>query len=175
MLHAGIMPVAKRLTLIASFFFITLLVTCYLSLVTVFAGSGLVSTIGGVTFVQGTQQFWHTSARPTFSGVTTASASVTGTVGSQSIASTADSSGNWSWTPTTDLTGDNAITITSASTTASFTLTIGALPANIATASAGTLAPAGSMTPTIVFIIGGFLLLFIGGRGFIGSFSKFNQ
>lgn len=118
----------------------------------VHAGSGLVSSIGGVTFVQGADQFWVTAVRPTISGVTTASATVSGTVGSQSVAATADASGNWSWTPTSDLSGDNTVTITSGSTTVAFTLTIGQLPENIASGAAGTLAPAGSILPTLAIL-----------------------
>ena len=153
---------------------ITFLITCYMFIAALHAGSGLVSSIGGVTFIQGATQFWVTMARPTFSGITTAGAAVSGTVGSQSISAAADGSGNWSWTPSSDLSGDNAVTVTSGSTTVTFTLTIGQLPANIATSSAGALAPAGTMGPTAAFIIGGSVLLFIGGRGFARSFSKFN-
>lgn len=160
------------LRVVLSAFFIFL--ACYVLLVTVNAGSGLVSSIGGVTFIQGTQQFWHTSARPTFSGVTTAGAAVSGTAGSQSVSATADGSGNWSWTPPADLSGDNATSITSGSTSAAFTLTIGALPESVASASAGTLAPAGSTGLTFAFIAGGILLLVLGSRGFARTFSKFN-
>src|SRR3990167_5924554 len=117
----------KRLTTIAVVLSI-LLITSYLLLITDFAGSGLVSQIGGATFVQGAKQFWVTSAKPTFSGITTAGSAVSGTVGTETVAATADASGNWSWTPAADLAGDNAVTITSGATTASFTLTIGALP-----------------------------------------------
>ena len=142
---------AKRLITIAVIFSI-LLITSYLLIVTAYAGSGLVSQVGGATFVQGTKQFWVTGTKPTFSGITTVGATVSGTVGTETIAATADASGNWSWTPATDLAGDNAVTITSGATTASFTLTIGALPAGIATASADTLAPAGTITPTFLIL-----------------------
>lgn len=134
----------------------------------VFAGSGLVSTVGGATFVQGADHFWVTSARPTFSGITTAAASITGTVGSQTVSATADSLGNWSWTPATELTGDNQVSITSGSTTVAFTLTIGSLPESIASGG-GTLAPAGSVSPTIFIIGGGIILFGLGGFGLIKS------
>lgn len=129
---------------------------------TVYSGSGLVSSIGGATFIQGAKQFWVSSTKPTFSGITTASAAISGTVGSQSVAATADASGNWSWTPVADLSGDNAVTITSGTTTVSFTLTIGALPESIASASAGTLAPAGSTLPTTLIFAGGTTLIALG-------------
>ena len=149
-----------------------LLFTFHLSLVTSYAGSGLVSQIGGATFIQGASQFWVTSSKPTFSGVTSANASVSGTVGSQVVSATADSSGNWSWTPTTDLSGDNPVTITSGSTTVSFTLTIGQVPANIATAGGTTLAPAGTTLPVVIFLVGGISLLLIGVGGLAKSFRQ---
>lgn len=130
-------------------FFLVLTITIQLSLVNVFAGSGLISSIGGATFIQGAGQFWVTSDTPTFSGVTSAGAAVTGTVGSQTVSATADASGNWSWTPTVALAGDNPVAISSGSQTESFTLTIGAVPENIASASADALPPAGNLNPTL--------------------------
>ncbi|OGD84044.1 hypothetical protein A2165_01860 [Candidatus Curtissbacteria bacterium RBG_13_40_7] len=124
----------------------------FFSLRLVLAGSGLVSSIGGATFIQGATHFWVTSARPTFSGIITAGAAVSGTVGSQAVSATADASGNWSWTPVADLAGDNTVALTSGSSTASFTLTIGALPDSIATSSAGSLSPAGSIFPTVAIL-----------------------
>lgn len=138
----------------------------------VFASSGLVSTIGGATFVQGSGQFWVTSAKPTFSGVTTAGAAVTGTVGSQSVTATANASGNWSWTPATDLSGDNPVTITSGASTAAFTLTIGDVPESVASASASTLEPAGTVTNTIAIIGIGTLLISLGSFGLAKTFRK---
>ena len=139
---------------------------------TILAGSGLLSSIGGVTFVQGASQFWVTSAKPTFSGVTTANTPVSGTVGSQTVSATADASGNWSWTPTADLAGDNTISITSGSQNVSFTLTIGALPENIASASGGTLAPAGTYLPTLLILGFGGILTVFGFWGLKRSFVK---
>lgn len=164
----------RRLTLIIFITLCFLLAAIFFTTKQVFAGSGLVSSIGEATFVQGAGHFWVTSARPTFSGITTAGNQVSGTVGSQSVTATADASGNWSWAPTSDLSGDNPVTITSGATTATFTLTIGALPENIASASANTLAPAGNTTPTIVFLLFGFILILIGSRGIVRSFSKFD-
>ncbi|OGD84598.1 hypothetical protein A3B51_02940 [Candidatus Curtissbacteria bacterium RIFCSPLOWO2_01_FULL_41_18] len=139
--------------------------TFYLYVTTVFAGSGLISSIGGATFIQGAKQFWVTSQSPTFSGITTAQAQVNGTVGSQTLTATADSSGNWSWTPTTALSGDNQVSVTSNTQSASFILTIGSLPEEIASASASTLPPAGNMSPTIIFLGAGLVLLFMGSWG----------
>jgi len=153
---------AKRLMLSAITVFSLTLITLHLSLITVLAGSGLISSIGGATFIQGATQFWVTSSRPTFSGITTAGAAVTGTVGNQSVSATADASGNWSWTPAADLTGDNTVSITSGSQSASFTLTIGQLPESIATSGAGGLAPAGSILPTVAILVFGISLTTFG-------------
>ena len=107
------LPNARRLTLNAILIFFFTLFTFLFSLRLALAGSGLVSSIGGATFIQGTSQFWVTSSKPTITGVTTASAQVSGTVSTQTLAATADASGNWSWTPAADLSGDNPVTITS--------------------------------------------------------------
>lgn len=139
---------------------------------TILAGSGLVSQIGTVTFIQGASQFWVTSSRPIFSGITAANTSVSGTVGSQTVSASADASGNWSWTPTADLTGDNTVSITSGSQNVSFTLTIGALPENIASASGGTLAPAGNYLPTLLILGFGGILTVFGFWGLRRSFVK---
>ena len=148
------------------------LISNLLTINPVLAGSGLVSSIGGATFIQGASQFWVTSPKPTFAGVTDASAQVSGTVGSQSVSATADASGNWSWIPAADLSGDNPVTITSGSTTVSFTLTIGSVPESIATASGGTLAPAGTFTPTLAILAFGVLLTTFGLWGLSRSFAK---
>src|SRR3989344_4186959 len=157
--------IVKHLKLFVLIFFFTLF-TFHLALTTVLAGSGLVSQVGGATFIQGAKQFWVTSDRPTFSGVTTAGSTVTGTVGSQSVSATADSSGNWSWAPQTALSGDNSVTITSGATIASFSLTIGNVPASIATAAGTTLAPAGSLMPTLAILGFGAILTTFGLWGF---------
>src|SRR3989304_8522756 len=165
--------VAARLSLIVVLIFIFFsLISNLLTLNSIFAGSGLVSSIGGATFIQGASQFWVTSSKPAFTGITTANAQVTGTVGSQTVSATADSSGNWSWTPSSDLSGDNPVNLTSGSTTISFTLTIGSVPESIATASGSTLAPAGTLTPTLAILAFGVLLTSFGLWGLSRSFAK---
>ena len=156
----------------AAIFLLISLFTYHCALSTTIAGSGLVSQVGGATFIQGAKQFWVTSARPTFSGITTADSTISGTVGSETVSATANSSGNWSWTPIADLTGDNTVSITSGSTTVSFKLTIGQLPASIASSSASSLAPAGTITPTFAVLGFGIILTTLGLWGFRKSFSK---
>lgn len=159
------MTVTSRFLLALITTFLITIIALLLALQNVFAGSGLISKIGGATFIQGASQFWVTSTTPTFSGVTSAGAEVAGTVGSETVSATANASGNWSWTPAVALAGDNAVTISSGSQSESFTLTIGNVPANIASASADTLAPAGSLTPTLALLVGGIVFLIIGSWG----------
>jgi len=133
----------------------------------VIAGAGLVSSVGGVTFPQGTKQFWVSTTKPTLSGIASASSNVDVTIGKVKNTVKSDASGNWSYTPATDLSGDNQVIVATASTSTTFTLTIGVLPANIASASGGTLAPAGTINPTLFILAGGFALLAIGGFGLV--------
>ena len=155
-----------------SIFLLVSIFTYHCAMSTTIASSGLVSQVGGATFIQGAKQFWVTSARPTFSGVTTASAAVSGTVGTQTVSATSDTSGNWSWTPAADLIGENTALITSGAQTVSFKLTIGSLPASIASASASSLAPAGTSTPTFAVLGFGIILTTFGLWGFRKSFAK---
>lgn len=159
----------------AAIFLLISLFTYNCAMTTTIAGSGLVSQIGGATFIQGAKQFWVSSVRPKFSGITTSGATISGNVGTQTVSATADSSGNWSWTPDADLSGDNTVSITSGSTTAYFQLTIGALPASIASASASSLAPAGTITPTFVVLGLGIILTTLGLFGLRKSFSKISN
>lgn len=161
----------KHITHSAIFLLVSLF-TYHCALGVTLASSGLISQVGGATFIQGAKQFWVTSARPTFSGVTTADTAVSGTVGTQTVSATANASGNWSWTPIADLAGDNTVTITSGSQTVSFKLTIGSLPASIASASASTLAPAGTMTPTLIVLGFGIILTAFSLWGLRKSFLK---
>ncbi len=126
------------------------------------AGSGLLSSVGGVTFIQGATQFYVTVSQPTFSGITTAGSPVDITINGIKNGVTADASGNWSYTSASVLSGDNEILVADSSTSAGFTLTIGSLPESIASAAGSTLAPAGSLNPTIIFAGFGTLLLLTG-------------
>ena len=163
---------AKRLMLNAILILFFTLFTFLSSLRFALAGSGLVSSIGGATFIFGAKQFLVTSSKPTIAGVTTASTQVSGTIGAQTLAATADASGNWSWTPAADLSGDNQVTVATATTSVSFTLTIGALPENIATAAGSTLAPAGSIMPTLAILTFGVLLTTFGLWGLKRNYIK---
>src|SRR3989344_3902350 len=166
------LPNARRLTLNAILVFLFTLFTFLFSLRFALAGSGVVSSIGGATFIQGAKQFWVSSPRPAFSGVTDAGGNVDITIGTEKNGAVADSSGNWSFTPTVDLSGDNQVTVATATSSVTFTLTIGALPENIASASGSTLAPAGSLTPTLAILGFGVLLTTFGLWGLSRSFAK---
>ncbi len=166
------LPKVLKVLLHSAFFIIFSILAYNCSVTSTLAGSGLLTQVGGATFVQGASQFYVTSARPTFLGITTANTQVTGSVGSQSLSATADASGNWSWTPTADLVGDNTVSISSDSQNVSFTLTIGALPEAIASQSAGTLAPAGILMPTMAVLGFGLVLTTFGLWGLKRGFAK---
>ncbi|MBI4037425.1 hypothetical protein HY382_00065 [Candidatus Curtissbacteria bacterium] len=157
-------PFVKRLKY---FFVVASLTTAFAlcSVSTVIAGSGLLSSISGVTFIQGATQFWISDTTPTFSGLTTAGVPVDITIGGVKNGVVADSSGDWSYTHATELTGDNEITIATSESSITFTLTIGALPENIASSAGSALAPAGSVNPTLFILGGGLSLLIIGALG----------
>lgn len=175
--YAESMPAALKKTLFKFLtpfviFLISSFITMACSQDLVYSGSGLVSSIGGVTFIQGAKQFWVSTPRPTFSGITTAKSNVDITIGSNKQGVISDASGNWSFTPAADLSGDNKVTVATSTTSVTFTLTIGALPANIASASAGTLAPAGSVNPTVLILSAGTFLILLGGFGLARNFKS---
>lgn len=71
-------------------------------------------------------QWWYSGLQPTLAGEATASSAIDITIDSVAYQATADASGNWSYTPLSTLTaGDHSITLTSAGSTISFTLTLG--------------------------------------------------
>lgn|GEM_PF-783474 len=163
--------IAKRISILISILVLSLFVaTCGAG--GVLAGAGLVTTVGGATFIQGAKHFWVSSSTPTFSGVTTAGGNVDITIGTQKSGVIANSSGNWSFTPPTALSGDNTVTVATSTTSVTFTLTIGSVPANIASSSASSLAPAGSISPTILFLAGGSCLILLGSLGLRKSFKQ---
>ena len=70
-------------------------------------------------------EWWYTQENPTLTGVAATGAKVTITIDSVAAEVTADSAGNWTYSPTTLTTGDHTISITSGSDTYAFTLHAG--------------------------------------------------
>ena len=70
-------------------------------------------------------EWWYTQENPTLSGVAAADATVTVSINGTESEVVADSSGNWTFTPTTLTTGDHTVVITTGGETYSFTLHAG--------------------------------------------------
>lgn len=83
--------------------------------------------------------WWYTSANPVLKGTAAPSAQVTITIDSSAQTITADTTGNWTYVPTTLIAGDHQIVIASAGEQYSFTLHIGSdVPTSTGSASVST-------------------------------------
>jgi hypothetical protein len=70
--------------------------------------------------------WWYSDLQPTLSGTALAGSLIDITINSQTAQTTADSGGNWSWTPSSPLnSGDNTVTLTNNQSIISFVLTLG--------------------------------------------------
>jgi len=79
-------------------------------------------------------EWWYTEANPTLTGVAAAGAKVTITIDNVAAEVTADSAGNWTYSPTTLTTGDHTVSIASGTDAYTFTLHAGQnVPADLAT------------------------------------------
>ncbi len=103
-------------------------------------------------------QWWYSNLQPTLAGEAIASNTIDIVIDTEAYQTTADASGNWSFTPPTALTaGDHSITLTSDGSSINFTLTLGT--DNVEWDSVGT----GSATlPTVGFVWPTFFLLLTG-------------
>ncbi len=80
-------------------------------------------------------EWWYTEENPALTGVAAAGAKVTITIDSVAAEVTADSLGNWTYSPTTLTTGDHTISIASGTDTYAFTLHAGQnVPEDLTTA-----------------------------------------
>lgn len=83
--------------------------------------------------------WWYTSANPVLKGTAAPSAQVTITIDSSAQTITADTTGNWTYVPTTLTAGDHQIIIASSGEQYSFTLHIGSdVPTSTGSASVST-------------------------------------
>ncbi len=144
----------KTLTLLALFFL--------LSAPQAFASGFNLKSIGGVnTDGKLYSQWYHTSLQPTFTGEAPADSTVTINIDGTDYTTTADSSGSWSWTPSSALSGgDHSVTLTNNESTISFTLTLGNENINWDSVGSGTatdssLPTVGVTFPTIMLLTSG--------------------
>lgn len=112
--------------------------------------------------------WWYTANQPTLRGEATPGATVTVTIDGVALEVTADSSGDWVFTPVTALGGgDHSVVIVSSGSEIKFTLTIGSENVDWAAVEAGggeTLPAVGVTWPTIMLAILGLSSLVISRR-----------
>ena len=126
---------------------------------TLLAAGFQLKTVGGLN-VEGVtyNQLWYSSTSVTFTGTALQDAIVTATINGTSGTTTADASGNWSYSATLNE-GDNTVSFESGGSTVSFTLTIGEVPADVGGLTAAQTPTVGMTTPTLVFVFLGILSL----------------
>lgn len=142
-------------------FFIVFIILFFVFATTkVSAANFALTSIGNSTITSQTIKSWsYAGLRPTFRGTTNPSGAVTVTIDSSSLQVYADSSGNWVFTPTSDLTASNHnVSITNGTNTLSFTLSLTV---------SGSLPRTGGTLPTMVFAIFGVAMILTGRRLFI--------
>ncbi len=135
------------------------------------AGTFHLESIGGVdTGGKQPTKWWHTSLRPTIKGEATPVGYVTVDIDGTSSQAEVDSSGDWSFTPTADLSsGNHTVTLTNSGSEIKFTLTLGTDQVDWTAVAAGnvsTLPAVGTGWPTILMLVLGVSLV-ITGRRFI--------
>jgi hypothetical protein len=101
------------------------------------AGNNILTKIGTMDLAGNAYaEWWYTSENPMLGGVAAADSAVTVGIDGTDSEVTADSSGNWTYTPTTLTSGDHTMVITTGGETYSFTLHTGQeLPDTIIAAS----------------------------------------
>lgn len=137
----------------------------------VWAGTFHLESIGGVA-TGGSQptKWWNTNLRPTIKGEATPIGYVTVDIDGVSSQAEVDSSGDWSFTPTADLTsGDHTITLTNGGSEIKFILVLGNENVDwnaVAAGNTSTLPTVGTYWPTVLMLVLG-LGLIMTGRKFI--------
>jgi hypothetical protein len=141
---------------------ILFIVTIYfLALSPVFASGFNLKSIDGVdTDGKLYSQWYHTSLQPTFSGEAPGDSTVDIKIDDTDYSTTADESGNWTWTPPEALAaGDHSVTLTNNDSLIAFTLTLGEENINWDEVGSGgdgdTLPTVGIAAPTIILLTAG--------------------
>ncbi len=147
-----------------------------------FAAGLAVTSIGNLDTSSGTfyNAWWYTQENPILSGTAAPSASVSVSIDGVAATTTANTLGTWSYTPTTLITGNHTVLITSGTETVSFSIEIGSeagtasvttIPLNTSTSSGTTTLPdSGVGIFTILAAAGGMLALGFGVYNF--AFAK---
>lgn len=141
----------------------------------VFAGTFNIKSIGGAdTDGKQISHWWVTSLQPVFRGEAVPGANVSVTIDGTALQVTADSSGDWVFTPVSALSaGDHSVIASSEGSNISFTLTTGRENVDWAAVEKGTaeaLPTVGVVSPTFMMLVFGVVLAGIGVRiGRVGT------
>lgn len=141
--------------------FYSVLILLLFSFVSKTSASGFaLKTVGalnvdGITY----KQLWYTNGNLSFTGIALANTQVTATIDSTSNNVTSDSSGNWSYGATL-ANGDHQVSFSSGGSSIDFTLTIGQVPEGIGSLPTTQTPTVGIITPTILLLSLGVLLVF---------------
>ena len=158
----------KRLIKSLAVFVVVLLLSAQIAL----AATLKVTSIGGVSTGTGTlTSFTTTKTNPTMIGTATADATVDITIDDLTVAVTADTGGDWSYTPTSLAEGAHDVSIESNLETVAFTLTVdtdGSTSTSTSSAttskggvstSSASLPEAGAVENTYLLIVAGMFLI----------------
>ncbi len=146
-----------------------------------FATGLAVTSIGNLDTSTGTfyNAWWYTKENPTLSGTAGANATVTVDIDGNLYTTTADTLGNWSYTPTTLTTGNHTVTVTSGTETVSFSLEIGSDTSTAGTATSPTPTTAPTTLPdsgvgsiTVFMILGALVATGVGTYSFVFTKGK---
>lgn len=116
--------------------------------------------------------WWYSGLQPTLNGTALADSIIDITVNSQTSQTTADSNGNWSWTPPVPLNnGDNTVTLTNNQSVISFILTLGqenfsTIP-EASTSSSQGIPSVGFILPTFCLLGAGTGLIFLSKKALV--------
>ena len=137
--------------------------------VTVRAAGFNLRSIGAVS-TEGKQvsHWWYTASQPTLKGEASPGTDVTVTIDDQPMVVSADSAGEWVFTPSSGLvSGDHSVGLTNSGSQINFILTIGSENVNWDAVEKGTgeaMPAAGVAWPTVVLLIGGLGVVGLGGK-----------
>jgi hypothetical protein len=141
---------------------------CVLSLFILFSASVFASgfqlkAIGALDVTGAvSKEWWYSNANPALSGITTAGSTVTVKIDDVDYQATVDGSGNWSYIPTTLSDGDHSVVLTSSAGSQSFTLHIGAVPADVTAPTQQSTPVVGTTEQSLALWLGGAIIMIAG-------------
>jgi hypothetical protein len=129
----------------------------------IFASGFQLKSIGALDVTGAvSKEWWYSGANPTLSGITTVGSTVTVNIDNVDYQATVDGSGNWSYSPTTLSEGDHSVALTSSAGSQSFTLHIGAVPADVSVPAQQSTPVVGSTEQSLALWLGGAIAMIAG-------------